>query len=290
MLASKGVSQISKVARPCTLRLAPFRSFRSVLPVRASSEASASEAAVPGAAPAPPTLSYPPIPSGGPDDYVPDDEFSISKVSFGSILVPTGSVLLFFGFGAYFQLWGGGDLSSVALVYGLPATLLGFALSYAQLDPVDCKTNKAALALRDAQMTDIQKQVRDDTTRYRYGDEAHLEEALDRIWRIGKSGGIPRKFSPVLTGLREEVIDGRYALILQFASKLEDDKWIAKEDKYKQFFGPGIVVETSRTGTASVEVALITDGSGAGRGGGERPEVLPQLMPGLKARQSRKFE
>lgn len=34
-----------------------------------------------------------------------------------------------------------------------------------------------------------------------------------------------------------------------------------------------------------VDVQLISDGSGAGRGGGEKKDVLPPLMPGLKARQ-----
>lgn len=34
-----------------------------------------------------------------------------------------------------------------------------------------------------------------------------------------------------------------------------------------------------------VDVQLISDGSGAGRGGGEKKDVLPPLMPGLPARQ-----
>lgn len=34
-----------------------------------------------------------------------------------------------------------------------------------------------------------------------------------------------------------------------------------------------------------VDVFLLCDGSGAGRGGGEQKDVLPPLMPGLKARQ-----
>lgn len=66
-----------------------------------------------------------------------DKEFAISKVSFGSILTPVGSFLLVFGFGAYFQLWGGGDLSSLALIYGFPMALLGFALFYAQVGCMD---------------------------------------------------------------------------------------------------------------------------------------------------------
>lgn len=226
-----------------------------------------------------------PIPVAAPDAYVPDSEFSISKVSFGSILTPVGSALLLFGFGAYFQLWGGGDISSVALVYGFPMAVLGFALSYAQLDPVVCKTNKKALELRDTQMTDNQKQIREDTTRYRYGDEQHLEEALDRIFRFGRSGGIARKLSPVLKGLREEVVEGAYTLVLEFEAKLDMDKWDERQPKFQSFFGPGIIARIAKLEDKAVEVALICDGSGAGRGGGAKLDVLPPLMPGLKARQ-----
>lgn len=62
-----------------------------------------------------------------------DAEFSISKVSFGSILTPIGLTLLFWGFGAYSTLLPGGGLSSLFLIYGFPLSLLGFALSYAQV-------------------------------------------------------------------------------------------------------------------------------------------------------------
>lgn len=101
-------------------------------------------------------------------EYVPDSEFSISKISFGSILTPVGLGLMVYGFGAYFTLLPGTDISSILLIYGFPISILGFALSYAQLPPVPCKTTRDALNLRGSQMTDIQKQVREDTTRYRY--------------------------------------------------------------------------------------------------------------------------
>ena len=81
------------------------------------------------------------------------------QVSFGSILTPIGVFFLTYGFGAFFQILPGADIAAILLIYGFPITLLGFALSYAQLKPVPCRTTAAALALRDAQATDIQKQV-----------------------------------------------------------------------------------------------------------------------------------
>lgn len=100
-------------------------------------------------------------------ELVEDTGFSLAKVSFGDILTPVGIVLMTFGFGSYFQLIPGSSLSGVALIYGFPILLLGFALKYAQLKPVECKTTKEAFALRDTQMTDNLRQVREDTTRYR---------------------------------------------------------------------------------------------------------------------------
>ncbi|PNW71696.1 hypothetical protein CHLRE_16g665250v5 [Chlamydomonas reinhardtii] len=239
---------------------------RSVVSVRASAEPSA------------------PAKPAGSQEYVEDSEFAVSKISFGSILTPVGLGLLFWGFGAYFLLLPGADLSSLFLIYGFPISLLGFALSYAQLKPVPCKTTKAAFALRESQMTDIQKQIREDVTRFRYGDEQHLEEALDRIFKPTRPGGVARKFLPTLIGIREEVIDNAYALVLEFSSTLDEAKWNEFQPKIQSFFGPGIVATVTKTG-AGVDVALICDGSGAGRSGKDKKDVLPPLLPGLKARQ-----
>ena len=81
------------------------------------------------------------------------------------------------------------------------------------------------MALRATQATPILLQVRSDVTRYRYGDEQHLDEALNRIFRINKSGGIRRNQAPVLARLREEVVDNKYALVLGFDSKLPMTEW-----------------------------------------------------------------
>jgi hypothetical protein len=66
-----------------------------------------------------------------------------------------------------------------------------------------------------------------------------LEEALDRIFRIGKQGGLPRRLVPVLKGLREVVEDGAYTLVLEFEAKLTPEQWEERQPKIQSFFGPG---------------------------------------------------
>lgn len=84
---------------------------------------------------------------------------SLLQVSFGKILTPLGVVLLSYGFASYFNLLPSTPLSAIIVVTGFPLTLLGFALSYAQLEPVPCRSTQSAIDARPQQMTDIQKQV-----------------------------------------------------------------------------------------------------------------------------------
>ena len=97
--------------------------------------------------------------TAGDTELVDASGFRIEQISFGKILSPIGISLMVYGFGSFFGLLPGGDVSSLLLIYGFPISLLGFALAYAQLKPVPCKTTKAAFELREQQMTDIQKQV-----------------------------------------------------------------------------------------------------------------------------------
>eukprot|EP00192_Tetraselmis_astigmatica_P020845 CAMPEP_0117673768 /NCGR_PEP_ID=MMETSP0804-20121206/14658_1 /TAXON_ID=1074897 /ORGANISM="Tetraselmis astigmatica, Strain CCMP880" /LENGTH=288 /DNA_ID=CAMNT_0005482547 /DNA_START=64 /DNA_END=930 /DNA_ORIENTATION=+ len=216
--------------------------------------------------------------------YIEEEGFDLSKISFGSIALPIGLTLLVYGFGAYISLLPGGDVSALLLIYGFPISLIGFALKYAELKPVDCKTTPEALALRATQMTDIQEQVRNDTTRYRYGDEKHLDEALARVFKYGRPDGLPRRQAPTLVGLREEVVDGSYCLVMEFQSpKLNNEEWEKFLPKFQTFFGPGIIATLAAT-KGGMDVSLISDGSGEGRGGSQKRDVLPPLMPGLRAR------
>ena len=185
----------------------------------------------------------------------------------------------------------------------------------------------------------MESQIRSDVTRYRYGDEQHLEEALDRIFRVAKaragadiaeqccdcgsaapplraklsalafflqSGGIRRNQSPKLMRLREEVVGGRYALVLGFDSpNLPFEEWEVRplitcaslrgddfpallpaqtrQPKIQSFFGPGVSALVVKDGESNVSVSLVSDGTVAG-GVAPDEEVLIPLLPGLPPR------
>ncbi|XP_039821845.1 thylakoid membrane protein slr0575-like [Panicum virgatum] len=192
---------------------------------------------------------------------VPDDEFSLAKVSFGVIGLGVGISLLSYGFGSYFNLLPGSEWSALLLTYGFPLTIIGMALKYAELKPVPCTTYADAFAIREKCATPILKQVRSDVTRYRYGDEQHLDEALQRIFQYGLGGGVPRRNAPILQNIREEVTeDGKYSLVLVFEAKaLELSDFERRQAKFTSFFGPGIKAEIGKGGDDLYEVRLISE-------------------------------
>ncbi|KAJ4797927.1 acclimation of photosynthesis to environment [Rhynchospora pubera] len=191
---------------------------------------------------------------------VPDEEFSLAKVSFGTIGIALGGSLLFYGFGAYFTILPGSEWSALMLTYGFPLAIIGMALKYAELKPVPCITFSDAQALREQCATPILKQVRSDVTRYRYGDEQHLDEALKRIFQYGLGGGIPRRNAPKLEMIREEVTEeGKYSLVLVFEAKaLQLSDFEQRQPKFTSFFGPGINAEIRKGENDLYEVRLVS--------------------------------
>ncbi|KAF8407851.1 hypothetical protein HHK36_006988 [Tetracentron sinense] len=192
---------------------------------------------------------------------VPDEEFSLAKVSFGGIGLALGITLLSYGFGAYFNILPGSEWSALMLTYGFPLAIIGMALKYAELKPVPCLTYSDAQKLRETYATPILKQVRNDVIRFRYGDEQHLEEALKRIFQYGQGGGISRRSAPILQMIREEVIeDGRYCLVLVFEAKsLQLSDFEKRQAKFASFFGPGITAEIGKGENDLFEVRLISN-------------------------------
>ncbi|PSN20171.1 hypothetical protein C7271_03575 [filamentous cyanobacterium CCP5] len=176
------------------------------------------------------------------------------KVSLARVLLTVGGILTIIGFVAYFQ--GNSTLNLVGFFYGVPVFLGGLALQAAQLEPAPYSkpTPPEVLKLREEQATPTQNQVRKDVTRYRYGQSAHLEESLERIG-VDPAGDD----CPQLEAIREEEIDGCYALILEFASgTVPIALWQEKREKIERFFGPNVRAEVIPTGQTHLEVALIT--------------------------------
>ncbi|XP_078153647.1 acclimation of photosynthesis to environment [Carex rostrata] len=200
------------------------------------------------------------VSTAGDKSIVPDEEFSLAKVSFGVIGLGVGGTLLSYGFGAYFNILPGSEWSAIMLTYGFPLTIIGMALKYAELKPVPCITFSDAEALREKCATDILKQVRSDVIRYRYGDEQHLDEALKRIFQYGLGGGIPRRSAPKLQMIREEVTEeGKYALVLVFEAKaLQLSDFEKRQPKFTSFFGPGINAEIRKGENDLYEVRLVS--------------------------------
>ncbi|MGK7873588.1 MAG: DUF2854 domain-containing protein [Xenococcaceae cyanobacterium] len=177
----------------------------------------------------------------------------LRQTSLGSLGLIVGGTLAIVGFVAYAA--GNATLNLVGLFYGVPILLGGLALKAAELKPVPFTqpTPPEILALREQQGTPTQNQIRKDVTRYRYGQQAHLDESLERL---GLSPTDEER--PVLIGLRETEVDGAYTLIMEFDSPLISlEMWQNKREKLEKFFGPGIRADVTQPEESRVNVTLI---------------------------------
>ena len=178
----------------------------------------------------------------------------LGRINLSLVLLAVGGVLTVIGFIAYFQ--DNSTLNLVGFFYGIPVLLGGLALRAAELEPAPYTqpTPPEVVKLREEQATPTQNQVRQDVTRYRYGQEAHLDVALQKLG-LSPSG----QECPELSGLHETQIDGSYALVLEFdSSTLPFTTWVDKKAKIEAFFGPGVRAELSQPTDDQVNLALIT--------------------------------
>ncbi|MEO1093412.1 MAG: DUF2854 domain-containing protein [Cyanobacteria bacterium J06638_28] len=177
----------------------------------------------------------------------------LRKIAIGNVLLVVGGILTIVGFVAYFQ--DNATLNLAGFFYGVPVLLGGLALRAAELEPTPYsqETSPEVVELREQQATPTQNQVRSDVTRYRYGQQAHLDEVLERLGL-----GPTDEERPVLQAVREEAIDGAYSLVLEFDSPLMPlANWLEKQAKIERFFGPNIRAEITEPSDKKVDLALI---------------------------------
>ncbi|MDJ0797592.1 MAG: DUF2854 domain-containing protein [Calothrix sp. MO_167.B12] len=177
----------------------------------------------------------------------------LRRFSLGTLGLTIGTILTIIGFVAYAA--DNATLNLVGFFYGIPLLLGGLALKANELKPVPFSqpTTAKVLELRQQQATTTQNKVLQDITRYRYGQDAHLDSTLAAL---GLSPTDEER--PEITSLREIDKDGAYALILEFDSpEIPIDVWQQKQEKMTKFFGPGVKVEVTQPSSNQVEVMLI---------------------------------
>jgi Protein of unknown function (DUF2854) len=175
------------------------------------------------------------------------------RIPLSLALINLGGFLALVGFFAY--AIDDPTFNLIGFFYGIPLLLGGLALKSSELAPVPFSdvTPIKIVKLREEQATATLNQIRNDVTRYRYGQEAHLDLALEKL---GLSPTDDER--PILKGLKEEEIDKAYALILEFYSPLIDlEVWKEKKDRLTKFFGPGIKVAIDGDIEENVNITLI---------------------------------
>jgi Protein of unknown function (DUF2854) len=182
------------------------------------------------------------------------------QIPLSLVMINVGGLLALIGFFAY--AIDDPNFNLIGFFYGVPILLGGLALKSAELEPVPFSelTSASIIKLRDLEATSTLNQIRKDVTRYRYGQEAHLDLALEKL---GLSPSDDDR--PVLKGLKETEIDGHYALTLEFYSPfIKIDAWQEKNEKIAKFFGPGIKVTIEPDDDKEeINVILIVDAATA---------------------------
>jgi len=186
--------------------------------------------------------------------------FEIRGFSLGNLVIALGLLITILSFVQYLgQDTEGLQVSGLGFVYGIPIFLAGAALKYAEIEPVPCFSTPSADAAFEKYATDTIKKVKQDVTRHRYGDEAHLDTTVKKLGLV-----VPGKSYPQLQELRQEITeDGQLAFTMIWQSLDTPYKMWADENrikKYTSFFGPGVTADVVKIDAEQrlVGIKLIT--------------------------------
>jgi hypothetical protein len=170
--------------------------------------------------------------------------FEIRGFSLGNFIILAGVLITVLSFSEYLSdsASEGLNVSGLGFVYGIPVTLAGAALKYAEINPVPCFTGPGSDEIFDDKSTEIITKIKQDVTRHRYGDEAHLDTTVKKLGLV-----VPGKAYPQLRELRQEKTeDGELSFTMVWQSLDTPYKMWADEKrrlKYETFFGPGVGAE-----------------------------------------------
>ena len=176
----------------------------------------------------------------------------LRKIPLAAVGLTVGGILTIVGFYAYAA--GMNTLNLAGFFYGIPVLLGGLALKASELKPVPF-TKETSPDIKDlrSQATLIQEQLRKDVTRYRYGQEAHLDECLEKF---GLSPTDEER--PILVGIQEQSRKGAYTLLMEFYSPFFSlEEWEKRHEKIEKFFGPDIELKITEAEEFKIDLALV---------------------------------
>lgn len=108
--------------------------------------------------------------------------FEIRGISLPLVVFSAGLLITASSFAGYFLNSGDvGAISSLGFVYGIPIFLIGLSLWYAEIPPVEVIADSKGDQAYETLATDTMKKIRQDVTRHRYGDDAHLDTTLEAL-------------------------------------------------------------------------------------------------------------
>jgi Protein of unknown function (DUF2854) len=170
--------------------------------------------------------------------------FEIRGFSLGNLIIAAGIAITVLSFVEYLSDSGseGLNVSGLGFVYGIPVFLAGAALKYAEIEPVPSFSTPAGEKAFEAKATETIEKIKQDVTRHRYGDEAHLDTTVKKLGLV-----VPGKAYPQLRELRQEATaSGELVFTMVWQSIDTPYKMWADErrvKKYETFFGPNVSAE-----------------------------------------------
>merc|ERR1719191_2322353 len=198
----------------------------------------------------------------------------IKGFSLATAALSVGAAITLYSFYAFFTSGGGGgtaSASSLGFIYGIPVLSLGAALAYAELQPVPVTyagNEEEMEALFQAKANGAMRSIREDVTRHRYGDDAHLDTTTKALGLVE-----PGRPYPLLLELKlgmTEKDELSFAMVFQ-ALEAPFSLWADERrvKKYQTFFGPNVDVDVVKVDKDNrvLAIVLATNGGEPGASG-----------------------
>ena len=162
-----------------------------------------------------------------------------NQISLGKSVTTIGLIITFSSFVDYFlNNLNSNGLSSLGFIYGIPISLIGSALQYAEIKPIPIMSTYTNNLKFKEKATENMKSIVKDISRFKYGDKVHFLPILKSL-----NLTIPYKSPPELLYGICDYEDKKSSITLIFQSEeVPFTYWNKTYDTllYNRFFGPDV--------------------------------------------------